>query len=131
VSMLSSTDGWAAGIDENSLGLLYHWDGQQWTKQHFVPDGQEAGGIAGNAMTATGTGWVYGSDQNYIYSTSNGQWFGYPLGENDRVVAGAPLSPTAFLAIVISTKDQNNGRPVPVIFAVSSGRPLPTPTPLT
>lgn len=73
-SMLSSTDGWAAGSDESGLGLLYHWDGQQWARQHFVPDGQEAGGIAGIAMTGTGTGWVYGSDQNYLYSTTNGQW---------------------------------------------------------
>lgn len=131
VSMLSSTDGWAAGSDESGLGLLYHWDGQQWARQHFVPDGQEAGGIAGIAMTGTGTGWVYGRNQNYLYSTANGQWFGYPLGENDLVVAGAPISSTAFLAIVISTKDQNNLLPVPVIFEMSNGRPLPTPTPLT
>src|SRR6185437_16127247 len=39
VSMLSSTDGWAAGADSNGHGILFHWDGQQWTQVDFQPNG--------------------------------------------------------------------------------------------
>ena len=36
VSMLSSTDGWASGGGTHGPGILFHWDGKQWSPKCFL-----------------------------------------------------------------------------------------------
>jgi len=84
-------------------------------------------------MTGENTGWVYNRFHNqgvgYLYSTAGSQWFRYPLASDEMVVAGAAITPTTFLAIVDSFKDSHNPVPVPRIYTMGQGTPLPTPPP--
>lgn len=127
-NMLSSTNGWVAGIAENGVGILYHWDGRQWSQKPFAPAGYEGGAIGGIVMTREGTGWVYGSDVNFLYSTANGQWFSYPMPDGSSIVKGALVTPTTFLAITVSGTTTDTLRYVPMIFEMKDGTLIPTAT---
>lgn len=131
VSMLSSNDGWVGGADKDGAGILFQWDGQQWSPKHFVPDGHEAGMIGGVVMTGANMGWVYASnpEENFLYSTTNDQWFGYQVADGRVIIAGAPVTSTTFLAITVRVNSENNFDPVPVIYRMENGSVLPTPTP--
>lgn len=137
VSMRSSTDGWVAGVNDSSAGILYHWDGKQWSLKQFV-EGQYlqtgAGhvyfvqtGIDGLFMTGENEGWVYSKEQQdrgYIYSTTHDQWFSYPVPKDKHIAIGAPLSATSFLAFVETVGDPTDDTPVPVIYDMGNGTPV-------
>ena len=131
VSMLSSTDGWASGGDTYGAGILFHWDGKQWSPKRFVPDGQETGTIAQIVMTGANTGWAYAAygQENYLYSTTHDQWFGYQVPEDRVIIAGAAVTPTIFLVITIRVNEEHNLDPVPVIYDMKNGSLLPEPSP--
>jgi hypothetical protein len=131
ISMLSSTDGWVGGATPNDVGLLYHWDGRQWSQRRFAPAGNDGTGVENLVMTGSDAGWIYWQDGNSLYAIRNGQWYSYPLGESNRIAALAPVTPTTLLAIVISVKDINTEydvHPVPVIFEMRNGTLVPTAT---
>ena len=123
ISMRSSSDGWAAGGDGTTADSLFHWDGNGWSATPFIQTG-----IDGIFMTGNNTGWIYSTLPDYLYSTANNRWFNYPLGDNERIAAGAPIAPTAFLAFNVSLKDPRNPVPVPVVYSMGQGTPIPVPT---
>lgn len=128
ISMRSPTDGWASGGDDINGGTLFHWDGQKW-----APKPVAQAEIDGVVMTGENTGWVYNRFYNqgvgYLYSTAGNRWFRYPLASDEMVVTGAAITPTTFLAIVDSFKDLHNPVPVPRVYTMGQGTPLPTPPP--
>lgn len=128
ISMLSPTDGWAAGGDDVNGGVLFHWDGSKWTPR---PVAQAE--IDGVVMTGENTGWVYNRVYNqgvgYLYSTADNQWSRYPLASDETIVTGAALTPMTFLAIVESFKDPHNLVLIPRVYTMGQGTPLPTPPP--
>ena len=128
ISMRSSSDGWAAGGDGTNADALFHWDGAEWRVKPFVSGNYKQTGIDGVFMTGENTGWVYSAQKGYLYSTANNQWFNYPLGDNVGIEAGTPISPTAFLAIKVSLKDPRNPVPIPVVYSLGQGTPMPAPT---
>ena len=128
ISMRSPTDGWVAGGDGTNADALFHWDGAEWRVKPFVSGNYKQTGIEGVFMTGENTGWVYSAQQGYLYSTANNQWFNYPLGDTAGIEAGAPISPTAFLAIKVSLKDPRNPVPIPVVYSMGQGTPMPMPT---
>ena len=130
ISMRSATDGWAAGNDETYAGTLYHWDGATWTPKPFVQGNYKQAGIDGVVMTGENTGWVYNWSEGYLYSTADNKWFSYPLGSDEKIEAGAALTPTTFLAfrITVTHPQGPDLKVVPVVFTMGQGTVMPTPT---
>jgi hypothetical protein len=126
ISMLSSTDGWAAGATDTLQGILFHWDGQQWRQVDFQPYGQQLGPLEGVVMTAPNTGWVYGmsadSNDSVIYSLTNGQWSTYPPVVGKDIEVGAIVTPTTLF--IVSQIPDKSQLPVPAIVDMKDGAPI-------
>ena len=60
VSMLSSTDGWASGGGTYGEGILFHWDGEQWSPEASYRMVRKPEPLQG-MMTGANTAWVYGA----------------------------------------------------------------------
>jgi hypothetical protein len=70
LSMLSATDGWAAGGEQNnSVPLLVHYSGGDWHQIALPFTGEPLQGIQ---MLSTGEGWAWAS--NILLHYTNRQW---------------------------------------------------------
>ena len=72
-------------VTRNGAGMLFHWDGKQVdVRSRFVPDGQDRPASIMTRWMMTGCGLLAGptlsgGQENYLYSTTHDQWFGYQV----------------------------------------------------
>ena len=73
VHMTSATDGWAVGLESNSVGqdltLVLHWDGTSWTQVSSPSPGGSTGGSFLNGVAMVGTADVWSAGGTVFDST--------------------------------------------------------------
>jgi hypothetical protein len=130
VSMRSSTDGWAAGADSNGHGILFHWDGQQWSQVGIPSTVEQPGSVQGVVANAANAAWVYGefpgTHSSYLYSIADGHWIDHQFSPSmdAHLVTGAAFSSTELLAMTDGATD-DGANPEPKVFNMGQGSPVP------
>jgi photosystem II stability/assembly factor-like uncharacterized protein len=67
IEMLSATDGWiVGGPDDNDYGVIFHWDGINWT----VIDNPASRQLISVDMLSTNEGWAVGRDGIILHYTN-------------------------------------------------------------
>lgn len=130
VSMRSSTDGWAGGSGDVGEGVVFHWDGAQWTQVGVPSIVEQPGTVQGIIANAANAAWVYGefpgSHASYLYSIADGHWTDHQFSPSmdSHLVTGAAISPTVLLAITDGATDYG-ANPKPQTFDLGQGSAIP------
>ncbi len=130
VSMVSPTDGWAGGSGDVGEGVLFHWDGAQWTRVGIPSIVEQPGSVQGIIATGADAAWVYGefpgSHSSFLYSIAGGQWTDHQFSPSmdSHLVTGAALAPTVLLAITDGATDYG-ANPKPKTFDLGQGSAIP------